>query len=221
MRYGSLRAAGVAAVIVCCALGARKAGAAEVHHADVHHVMRVGVVDFDAAPPEGLSLEGFLKAAADTSREHFAEPVDFEVVPGNYYQVLSWMKSKQLDAAVVSPMIAFVLGPERFWPLFELAEPDRGLNYHYANVSLRRATFDKVTGAGAWKSDDTLALEAFQKLEATLCGLLKPSSRDGSCPAYEGNGRVNPMNPDDVELNMVSHLSTSGFVAPLIFIKGW
>jgi predicted acylesterase/phospholipase RssA len=221
-----------AATLMATALALLTARASVAETADVHPVIRVGVVDFSQVPKSMASVKAILDdAAATQGGSRFGRPIDFEILSGNYYQVLSWMKTSQIDAAIVSPFIAYLLVRDGATQLFELAEPGKGERFHYATIGLRRKA------AGKWR--EGTSAEAVAMFERLLCGLLDtPAPSDDDLPAdlpdadadyggkphcdsISGKADVAPINPAVVELNAVSHLSTSGLIAPMMFVKRW
>jgi predicted acylesterase/phospholipase RssA len=225
-----LRSIGLAAALACGtarAAGSSPAGAGEADPARCRFdaVVRLGIVSFDDAPRDAEDLRPFLQKAADESLENaiFKCPVAFEVVVGNYYQILSWLESAQIDAAVVSPFLFTLLkdeGAVMDTPLLELAEWNLGRRYHLPTVTLQEH-------GERWAESHR---DAPRELESLLCGLRRvaegaPASNvteAAPCPSYERDGTpVPPARIEDYELDLVSHLSTSGLVVPFLHAQRW
>ena len=168
--------------------------------ADTVH-LRIGVIPFDApkagsatADPTEKSLRTYFDKVEQTS----AFPVRIEIVKGNYYQILYWMRDGDLDGAVVSAFTAFLLTHDRQLSVFPAAE------------FLRPG--DAQPGSGGQPAPIVMgATNKFQQLTAPLTTL------DGCLQdVYKSLREPRPTQP--CELRLVNHLSTTGFVLPLIYI---
>lgn len=93
-------------------------------------ILRVGYTtferpDFLIEKSSALELiESYLESISERSRwdRGFEVPLDFAVHLGNYYQTYSWLRDGYLDAAVVSPFVAYLLRNRGFVPLAEFKE---------------------------------------------------------------------------------------------------
>ena len=184
-------AAGVLAAVVVLTEGA---AALPASGSEAPLLVRVGYTTFESmreGPSPLPSIERYLEGVRDASRSggSFARPVDFDLYLGNYYQILAWLETGLLDAAIVSPVLLHFLGDD-FVPLVELGEHDdeTGGRGHYVTI--------EGAPAAAWSAH----------LEALLCA----AGAGAPCP-----GR--PIR----RAGMVSHLSASGFLVPLVAAKSW
>src|SRR4051794_11501745 len=70
-------------------------------------VVKVGYTQFDSpGKPSGQkAVEWYLNKIAKRSSldKSWKRPLQFELVLGNYYQIWSWFRNRQIDAAIVSP----------------------------------------------------------------------------------------------------------------------
>jgi phosphoserine phosphatase/predicted acylesterase/phospholipase RssA len=93
-------------------------------------IIRIAFTTFDG--PETAKRDGrldpvvaFVQNAGEEIGKSTGRPVDFEFVLGNYYQVWSWFKEREIDAAFVSPLTAYLLEQEgTATPILELPEKD-------------------------------------------------------------------------------------------------
>ena len=81
-------------------------------------VIKLGYTAFEnprvVSSDSGLhSTIRYLQHVSEQSRNPpWRTPIGFDVSVGNYYQIWSWFRRKQIDAALVSPFIAYLLERE-------------------------------------------------------------------------------------------------------------
>src|SRR5215207_1310931 len=80
------------------------------------YVLKLGYTTFER--PETVHTDSTLHSLGDYLRRvatqscttgPWKRPLEFDVMLGNYYQIWSWFRSGQIDAAVVSPFMAILL----------------------------------------------------------------------------------------------------------------
>lgn len=167
--------------------------------------LRIGLVPFNdprkhdlgtpanTMPREEKSLRAYL---AEVKRLYGGDCIDLEIklIKGNYYQILYWMREGLLDGAVVSSFTAHLLTTDpnlALLPMTEFARASSGALF-------------SVQGKGA-ESQETALGDCLKKVEESLSG---PLTRSAGEP---------PQQP--CEFRFVSHLSTTGFIVPLIYIE--
>jgi phosphoserine phosphatase len=176
-------------------------------------VIRIAYTAFES--PDSVHRKGtlqpiveFLRASGEELARLGRPPLEFELVLGNYYQVWSWFRSRQIDAAFVSPFTAFLLEREgAAIPVLELTE--QGTRY-----------VAKVAASGAGRDDPNDAYVRHLKAlldEARHVVRVVGSGRrlDDAAAAYVRPGG------EATRLNFVAHLSSSGFVMPTLFALDW
>ncbi|HEV2720136.1 MAG TPA: patatin-like phospholipase family protein, partial [Thermoanaerobaculia bacterium] len=145
----------------------------------------------DATAASHLFVAKLLDAvsAYGRSKSDRAYDVDFELVRGNYYQVLHWLRSGQIDGAVLSPFSLYVAqATTASWPAFE---PMPVLEFPTAGLTPAEdggRPYFRAYANGRFVSDPAASLE--------LC------LRDEPPCTFE----------------FVNHLSTTGFIYPLLRI---
>src|SRR3954465_12502763 len=90
-------------------------------------VVRIGYTTFDTAEKirsDLRSVEWYLgEITRRSQQESWKRPLQFELVRGNYYQIWSWFRSGQIDAAIVSPFMAMLLERDsQAHPVLEFSE---------------------------------------------------------------------------------------------------
>ena len=154
----------------------------------------------DGGNSEGVQfLRRYLTSLEEASkRPDGLDPVRFDISLGNYYQVLAWLKSGLVDAAIATPFVAALLERDGVaFPTLELATNDQ---IGYVPV---------IAASGAGLPNPLGAYETY------LHRLLEASRTN------------NPKNQQtqelhlDYRLNFVAHLSASGFVLPLVNAQQW
>ena len=163
--------------------------------------LRIGAAPFDdpthsAATATEDSLKTYFKAVGDFSEEHSAFRVEVALQHGNYYQIVQWMRDGRLDGAVVSPFSAFLLMRDRNLAMFPAVE-------------LVRHSVLKPLGA----TPPVI-------IRATLGSipLAKPKDVLGQC-LEDVLASLNDVSPvQRCELRLINHLSTTGFILPLLYI---
>ncbi|MCU1347069.1 MAG: hypothetical protein JWO56_99 [Acidobacteria bacterium] len=195
------------ALAVCLASSARAAAPEEstprVRHISVPLV--VGVVAFNNVTGKrltdeekrvdrGLAVARFLEETAASQHSlNTAFHIHFDVVRGNYYQILHWLRSGAIDAAVLSPFS------------YELVRREAG---HLDDSEARpRATVSFPSAGRAGKTDGGEPM-----FRAIINGqaAADPGAVLDACVHRRQN----------CTFDFVSHLSTSGFIYPLSRIYG-
>jgi predicted acylesterase/phospholipase RssA len=139
----------------------------------------------------------YLEDLSAESRRHFIGHVRFEVVLGNYYQILSWMRSGQIDAAITTPLVTALLYEGRVAkPIVEFA----------STRSPNTAQVCAADDRGNSVRDPVKAYRTY--LQAAL-----ENARDLAKGRPQG---TTPWDPP-FETEMVTHLSSSGFITPLLY----
>jgi predicted acylesterase/phospholipase RssA len=179
--------------------------------------LRIGIVTFNTAEHEqGIDsstqqLVDYFQRVVDES--HVASKskpptyprYDLQVAHGNYYQVLAWLRSGELDAAIVSPFTEYLLRHDKrrtFLPVLEFPLRDsvtgRLSDRHQARIAAYRA--------GEW---DTAPLAQFDRY----------IGRIWSAAMTQDTGTL----PDDIkrdfDVTLVNHLSTTAFLAPALYAE--
>ncbi|MEP6652206.1 MAG: haloacid dehalogenase-like hydrolase [Myxococcales bacterium] len=175
-------------------------------------IVRIGFTTFETATDLGddrswyRNLEQYLQDIAEKSTHSasFECPVEFDVHLGNYYQVLAWFRAREIDAAVVSAFVADVLEVEAgAVPVVEFAEHEQPNDRDFEPQVAARV-------ADSWSTTPS------QELDAFVCLALRDAAQSlrlplPTCPA---NGKL-----DDYQLNATAHLSASGFVTPILYVR--
>jgi predicted acylesterase/phospholipase RssA len=177
--------------------------------------LRVGLVAFNAptdpgsapsaAPTSTDQLVRYLEAvsSASASAPPPAPVYEFDTFIGNYYQVMSWLRSGDLDAAFVSAFTAMVLvgdeQGERIRRVLEVAprDPETGEAAAGHQVAAHRQ--------GVPSPDPVQDLNRYIEL-AWEASEAKTEPLD-----------LGPLKSYDVLL--VTHLSTTGFIAPIAYVE--
>jgi len=183
------------------------------------------------------SLEIWLQDLADRSADPaiFPRPLDFEITLGNYYQIVAWLREGQIDGALVSPFMAHLLASRQVaFPVVEFRRtaPGQPLAVEPAVASGepdsrpaplfcpdRAGEVLRPSPRGHWpliaasrhgvpSSDPRSDFDGFlAQVEADTVDRL-----DG-LPPREDLGRY--------QVQLVTHLSTTGFLAPLGLARSW
>jgi basic membrane protein A len=137
------------------------------------------------------------------------QPIDFDIVPGNYYQIMDWFKKGSIDAAIVSAMMGKLLVEDGF-PAFELSEITNDLERpmeghppdgHWPFVAVMSKTVIEN------KSDPAEFYDSFLKC-------IYNTSKDRLRNLSNGCEK-------EFHLNLVSHLSSTAFIAPFLHATEW
>jgi predicted acylesterase/phospholipase RssA/ABC-type phosphate/phosphonate transport system substrate-binding protein len=171
------------------------------------YVVRVGYTAFKK--PEKVrevstlqSVEMYLGTIEGLHSEH---PMRFELTLGNYYQIWSWFKTGQIDAAVVSPFMAMLL--ERDSQAVSLLEFAEGTGEEAA------AHFPIVGATGQWRDAPLEGLN--QYLESLL-----NAARQGEPESKAVREEIKKIRRE-IRLDLVAHLSASGFIMPSLYVQAW
>lgn len=154
--------------------------------------LRIGIVPFD--DPHGQEItdtEASLQAYFRGVEMRSGNTVQFTLKKGNYYQILHWMRDGVIDGAVVSSFTAHLLKQDDRLSTLPAIEFERG------EMGVPKVW---ATSAGIVVKDP------IAKLDRCLDQVLAPI-------------RGLPSHELPCEFRMVSHLSSTGFVAPLIYIE--
>lgn len=171
-------------------------------------VFRVAYTTFDRpdrawGSPRFRALERLLRAL---SAEPDHEPsLEFDVVTGNYYQTLEWLRTGRVDGAVLSPFMYWLakeVHARELAVIASLEEPGGG--FLYEALVAAREDRRAVEGRGVEELLDR-CWSAAQRVAAA----------DPNAPADGASAHR------DCELHFVSHASTSGFLAPLLNAAAW
>lgn len=171
-------------------------------------LVRIGYTTY--TPPEEIlggksSLESvteYLRTTRGQSRQNATtRRLDFDISLGNYYQIISWLESKDLDAAIVSPIQATLLKEKGIAvPLVEFSFTEKSPDGHWGVITSSGPDGPHKNPAQDYEMY-LQALLADSKHHPDECRLDTPSRR--------------------YRLNAVAHLSTSGFVAPVLYASDW
>jgi len=167
--------------------------------------IRIGYVTFDLTPAQSeTDLWNYLRsvAAKGSGSSIEAEP-RFQLYRGNYYQVVSWLHHGDLDGAVLSPFTAFVLSrqlPDEIYPAVELAG---SVDTAIQGGSRPHLIVRRYDGSGR----ETVINTPLAEYDRFLRALWRSTTTSGSDEADIG----------PFEVDLVNHLSTSGFVLPLAY----
>lgn len=154
--------------------------------------LKIGIVPFD--DPRGREItdtEASLRAYFRGVEIRSGNRVQFTLKKGNYYQILHWMRDGAIDGAVVSSFTAHVMRHDHKLSTLPVIEFERG-----------EQGVPKVWATSA----GNVVKNPIAKLERCLDQVLAPI-------------RGLPTHDLPCEFRMVSHLSSTGFVAPLIYIE--
>src|SRR5215212_8061647 len=189
-----VQAAALALFLFACPL----AGATPRVHVVETVRLRIGVVPYDdpAQSTQWKDTEGSLNAYFDeVERAQIPDaPVRFEltVVHGNYYQVLEWMRDGKIDGAVVSSFSAFLLQRDSTLDLAPVAELVRATDSYSGGPVIVRMT-GKTTRP--------------------------PLNALNDCLDHIRDSLNDPQPIQQCKLKLVNHLSTTGFVLPLLYVS--
>jgi predicted acylesterase/phospholipase RssA len=165
-------------------------------------LVRVGYTTFEK-PDKVLSGQTSLESVTaflETLSKSPQHPLDFDLHLGNYYQILSWLESKDLDAAVVSPFVAGLLKEKGIAsPLVEFTQGDNE-DGHWGVVC--------SSDASGRRENDYRAYDAY------LGELLAEAEKHPDECAHDARSRR-------YRINAVAHLSTTGFIAPVLYASDW
>ena len=149
------------------------------------------------------SIVRYLQHVSSQSREApWRLPVGFEVSVGNYYQVFSWFRRGQVDAAIVSPFLAYLL--ERDGQALSVLE--------FMEHCHPGGHQPLVGASGAWNKAPWLGYDTY------LTRLYEIARDDGPSSAIDD--RIAGLRQIG-RLNFVAHLSSSGFVLPVLYAEDW
>lgn len=208
--------------VVAMLIGVFPGGAsAQLNYSSEPLIIRIGYTTFES-PGElrsgtNSSFNSIKTYLAHLSRkshddDKFLQPIDFDIVPGNYYQIIDWFKKGSIDAAIVSPVMGMMLIEERGFPAFELSQ-----------VSLMpTGRYDvKQSADGHWpliaavprepSSRQIVPDDVYHSFLECLYANVKEPRRHQLSNECKG----------DYHLNLISHLSATGFIAPFLHAQKW
>jgi predicted acylesterase/phospholipase RssA len=191
--------------------------------------VKVGYVTF--FPPKSAETE---KSVADLKRvlsviqrplAAAGIPTAFEIAQGNDYQVLTWLRTGELDAALVSPFTAYLLRRDGdAQPILEVCEaarcedPAGGGSAGYRGVPARVRPGARLAATVRAERDSITLADPLQEYDKCLAILWDESIRQSAESHAHGSAvRATPA----CEIWMVSHLSSSGFAAPVVYTQRW
>lgn len=156
----------------------------------------------------------------------FKCPIDFKIVLGNYYQIYAWLQTGQIDGAIVTPLTESLLKAA------SITDPNADPDAEYiglAEFSIYPSQgsqgppigYPPIVKASLRGTPCDNPHEVFRDflLAALKAALKDASSNYADIPAALAD--VDVGKPDDYHLACVSHLSTSGFMAPALFADLW
>ncbi len=176
-------------------------------------VLKIGYTTFEnprhVVTRQATTLQSITKYLSHLSQASerdilFRRPVQFDLYLGNYYQILAWVESGALDGAVVSPFVAFLLREKGLAePVVEFSE---GNHLERTDWS-RNGHWPLIAGAGndAARNDP---VRAYTQYLDRLRELVE--DEPATClKTVRG----------EFQINMVAHLSSSGFIAPTLYAE--
>jgi|GEM_PF-6797866 len=163
--------------------------------------LRVGVVPYSdpskSKDPDVLEdyLARYFSAVTANTRTESAE-LSVRMVKGSYYQILQWLRDGTLDAAVVSPFSAYLVMNDRnlaAFPLIEFVRPHSPSDEGHTAARVR-----------AEKNGHPLS---------------DPNKRYDECLDEIAASLLDPKIQHTCQIQLVNHLSTTGFVQPIAHAK--
>lgn len=196
-------------------LGLRVSSAGEARPCDLvnrsdPYVIKVGYTTFES--PSAVRTSSTLHSVGQyltlVSCESYGgtwrRPLQFDLTLGNYYQIWSWFRKGHIDAAIVSPFMAMLLERDaQAISVLEFAEySPRG---DYAGHR------PLMTASGKWRNDPESGLAEY--LGALLVAAQAGAPESAAPEETAGLGAY--------RMNLIAHLSSSGFVMPTLYAKAW
>lgn len=173
------------------------------------YVVRLGYTTFDR--PEVVrrkstlqSVQWYLHEIEEMSKEApFRRPLRFELVLGNYYQIWSWFRTGQIDAAIVSPFVAMLLERDRHAvSVLEFSEGDDPA-----------AHFPVVAATAPWKKNPIEGVNHYLQALLDAAGAGEPESKACRDKVVKLRRKL--------RFDLVAHLSSSGFIMPALYVQEW
>jgi phosphoserine phosphatase/predicted acylesterase/phospholipase RssA len=173
------------------------------------YVVRLGYTTFEN--PEAVrhnstlhSVKWYLdEIAAKSRQEPWKRPLQFELTLGNYYQIWSWFRSGQIDAAIVSPFVAMLLERDsQALSVLEFSEGDDPA-----------AHYPVVAATGRWHDEPLAGVNHY------LLALLDAAGK-GELESDAVRSKIKELR-SAFRFDLVSHLSSSGFIMPLLYVQEW
>jgi len=205
---GTLLAAAVAAALLSGTAAAQDA-AEPVPAPPEPYVVRLGYTTFDR--PDVVrrsstlhSVKWYLDEIAKKSAEEpWKRPLRFELALGNYYQIWSWFRTGQIDAAIVSPFVAMLL--ERDRQAISVLEFSEGAD--------PAAHYPVVSATGLWSKKPIEGVDQYLQALLDIAGAEEPKPGSPRAGIKEIRERF--------RFDLVAHLSSSGFVMPALYAQEW
>lgn len=183
-------------------------------------VVRVGYTTFNFAASKSEQdnlrvVDGYLGMVAQKSKDvpSLKVPLDFELAFGNYYQILSWFKTGQIDAAIVSPFMAMLLERDsQALSILEFSEGS-GIPTEAGDSQDIAAHYPWIVASGRWRDDPITGFD--QYLSSLLVAV-----RKGEPDAPAVRKEIEKIRAE-FRVDLVAHLSTSGFIMPALYVENW
>jgi ABC-type phosphate/phosphonate transport system substrate-binding protein len=172
-------------------------------------VVRIGYTTFESSEKVRSdstlqSVQWYLGEITKNSRQpSWKRPLQFELVLGNYYQIWSWFKTGQIDAAIVSPFMAMLL--ERDSQALSVLEFSEGKD--------PAAHFPVVAATEPWSG------KPLEGVDHYLSALLEAAG-NGELESKAVQREVKKIRKT-FRFDLVSHLSSSGFIMPALYVQEW
>ena len=157
-----------------------------------------------------------LESVSRESTQTAFAPLVFQLAIGNYYQVYAWLVQRKIDAAVVSAFTAALLERRNIaTPIAEFHEHGNSVGHcplvAAGSVETAGAAASSVSVGQVDGGADPIPI--FRRfLEKTFTAA---SNHDLSLEKAVDRVR------EQYDVAFVSHFSSSGFIAPLLFAKSW
>ncbi|HEX8410865.1 MAG TPA: hypothetical protein VF883_18520 [Thermoanaerobaculia bacterium] len=162
--------------------------------------LRIGIIHYNRPPADQVEVDPWLaRYFEEVSRAYADLGMEVEIVPvhGNYYQVLQWFRDGEIDGAVVSSFLAYLLTSDEniaVYPVIEISRLKRGV-----------APLDDVPAT-------VRAVQDGRDLD-------DPVGKFQECLAKVAEAVRDPLLPRQCEFRFVSHLSATGFLLPMLAIE--
>ena len=184
-----------------------------VTHATTHSPTQpvsftVGVSSFEGADSvwrknsHANTIKNYLTEITNKSKNNLKRKLNFEIAVGNYYQIYEWQRLGLIDAAVTSAFTADLLSNQKkATPIAEFSE-----NKNDAGIC-------PLIAAAVQGENSPNPIIVYKQF---LTDLFSAAS---SSVETENNAIIRLRKKYDVAF--ITHFSSSGFTAPLLFAKSW
>ena len=185
---------------------------AVVAHATTHSSTQpvsftIGVSSFEGADSvwrknsHANTIKNYLTEITKKSKRNLKKTLNFEIAVGNYYQIYEWQRSGLIDAAVTSAFTAELLSNQnKATPIAEFSE-----------IKNDAAICPLIAAAVRSKNPNPIIV-----YKQFLADVFRAGS---SSEETESEAIIRLRNIYDVAF--ITHFSSSGFTAPLLFAKSW